>query len=465
MDAPTVTERRELAFAGVARQAELVRAGDVSPRELVETALERIARLDPELNAFRIVFGERALAEADRVAAVAGRTADRDELPLRGVPVAVKDDQSVAGTPRVRGSSAHGGPEPVDSEIVHRLRAAGAIVVGIARTPELAIWPFTETAAGGATRNPWDVRRTPGGSSGGPAAAVAAGLIPASTGSDGAGSIRIPAACCGLFGLKPQRDRIPLLPLREVFNGMTAYGFLTRSVADSALLYEVATGLPHVAAAEREPGRLRIALSTKIPPGLPARLHPDYLGAARDSAELLRSLGHQVAEREPDLSPAIGTRVVTRYLAGVHEEARAVEHPERLERRTVAMARLGAVARRQLARARAAEASDAARVNRIFGDFDVMLGPTLAAPPLQIGAYEGRGAARTLQAMLRWVPFNALWNHLGNPAAAVPAGFDDRGLPLSVQLVGRPGDEDTLLSLAHQLEIARPWAQRRPPIS
>lgn len=465
MDAPTVTERRELAFAGVARQAELVRAGDVSPRELVETALERIARLDPELNAFRIVFGERALAEADRVAAVAGRTADRDELPLRGVPVAVKDDQSVAGTPRVRGSSAHGGPEPVDSEIVRRLRAAGAIVVGIARTPELAIWPFTETAAGGATRNPWDVQRTPGGSSGGPAAAVAAGLIPASTGSDGAGSIRIPAACCGLFGLKPQRDRIPLLPLREVFNGMTAYGFLTRSVADSALLYEVATGLPYVAAAEREPGRLRIALSTKIPPGLPARLHPDYLGAARDSAELLRSLGHHVAEREPDLSPAIGTRVVTRYLAGVHEEARAVEHPERLELRTVAMARLGAVARRQLARARAAEASDAARVNRIFGDFDVMLGPTLAAPPLQIGAYEGRGAARTLQAMLRWVPFNALWNHLGNPAAAVPAGFDERGLPLSVQLVGRPGDEDTLLSLAHQLEIARPWAQRRPPIS
>jgi len=462
MDAPTATERRELAFAGVARQAELVRAGEVSPRELVETALERIERLDPELNCFRIVFGERALTEADQAAGRAGAGAER---PLLGVPIAVKDDQSVAGTPRVRGSGAHGGPEPEDSEIVRRLRAAGAIVVGVTRTPELGVWPFTETAAGGATRNPWDTQRTPGGSSGGPAAAVAAGLVAASTASDGAGSIRIPAACCGLFGLKAQRGRIPVAPLKEVFNGMTAYGFLTRSVADSALLYEVVSGMPYSAAARPQPGALRIALATKIPPGLPARLHPEWRRAAQDTAELLRSLGHAVAEREPDLSPAIGTRVVTRYLAGVSEEVRAVAHPERLERRTVALARLGAVARRQLARARAAELTDAARVNRIFDEFDVVLGPTLAAPPLRIGAYEGRGAARTLQAMLRWVPFNALWNHLGNPAAAVPAGHDAHGLPLSVQLVARPDGERTLLALASQIEAARPWADRRPPVS
>jgi len=462
MGTPSVTDRRELAFAGVARQAALVRAGDVSPRELVETTLERLERLDSELNAFRIVFGERALTEADQAA---GRARGGDERPLLGVPIAVKDDQSVAGTPRVRGSGAHGGPEPEDSEIVRRLRQAGAIVIGVARTPELGLWPFTETAAGGATRNPWDLQRTPGGSSGGPAAAVAAALVPASTASDGAGSIRIPAACCGLFGLKPQRDRIPVTPLREDWNGLSAYGFLTRSVADSALLYEVATGLPYVAAAQRDPGALRIALSTKLPPGLPAKLDPEWRDAAIQTAELLRSLGHEVHEHELDISQTMGTRVLTRYLAGIHEEVHAVEHPERLERRTVAMARLGAIPRRQLVRARAGEAADAARINAIFEQFDVVLGPTLAGAPFAIGAYEGRGAARTFQAVVRWVPFNGLWNHLGNPAAAVPAGFDADGLPLSVQLVARPDGEETLLSLASQLEAARPWADRRPPIS
>jgi amidase len=462
MDTLTSTERRELAFAGVARQAKLVQAGEVSPRELVETALERIERLDPDLNAFRIVFGERALTEADQAA---GRAGAGDERPLLGVPIAIKDDQAVAGTPRVRGSNAHGGPEPEDSEIVRRLRAAGAIVVGITRTPEMTIWPFTETAAGGATRNPWNLQRTPGGSSGGPAAAVAAALVPGASASDGAGSIRIPAACCGLFGLKPQRDRIPVAPLAEAWNGMTAYGYLTRSVADTALLLEATTGHPYVAAAQRDPGSLRIALALKIPPGLPAKLHPDWRRAAEDTAELLRSLGHNVVERDLDLSSPMGTRVITRWLAGIHDEVAAVEHPERLERRTVAMARLGSVARRQLERARAAAPADAARVNRIFDDVDVVLGPTLAKPAFEIGAYEGRGAARTMQAVVRWVPFNGIWNHIGNPAAAVPAGLDADGMPLSVQLAARPDGEETLLSLSRQLEAARPWADRRPPIS
>ena len=462
MDTLTATERRDLAFAGVARQAELVRAGEVSPRDLVDIALERIERLNPELNAFRIVFGERARTEADQAA---GRARAGDDRPLLGVPIAVKDDLSIAGTPRVRGSGSHGGPETEDSEIVRRLRAAGAIVIGITRTPELGIWPFTETAAGGATRNPWDLQRTPGGSSGGPAAAVSAALIAASVASDGLGSIRIPAACCGLFGLKPQRDRIPTAPLQEVWNGLSVYGFLTRSVADNALLLEAVTGLAYVAAAQREPATLRIAFSTKLPPGLPAKLDPEWKRAAQDTAELLRSLGHEVSEREPNLSQAMGTRVVTRYLAGINNEVRGVEHPERLERRTVAMARLGAIPRKQLARVRAAEAADAARVNAIFDDFDVVLGPTLARAPLRIGAYEGRGAARTFQAALRFVPFNGIWNHIGNPAAAVPAGFDAEGLPLSVQLAARPDGEETLLSLSRQLEAARPWAHQRPPTS
>jgi amidase len=458
----TASERRDLAFAGVAQQAKLVQGGEVSPRELVEIALERIDRLDPELNAFRIVFGERALTEADQAA---GRAGAGDERPLLGVPIAVKDDMAVAGTPRTRGTNAYGDPEPHDSEIVRRLRAAGAIVVGVTRTPELGIWPFTETAAGGITRNPWNPQRTPGGSSGGPGAAVSAALVSASAASDGAGSIRIPAACCGIYGLKPQKDRIPVAPLDEVWNGLTAYGFLTRSVADNALLLEATTGQPYVAAAQRDPGALRIALALKIPPGVIAKVSPEWRRAAQDTAELLRSLGHEVVERELDLTTAMGTRVVTRVLAGAHNEVASVVHRDRLERRTRVMGRLGAPANRQLARVRATVAADAARVNRIFDDIDVVLGPTLAKAALPVGAYEGRGALRTFNAALRWVPFNGLWNHLGNPAAAVPAGFDAEGMPLSVQLAGRPDSEEMLLSLSRQLEVARPWADQRPPVS
>jgi amidase len=461
MAGPTLTERRELAFAGVARQAELVRGGEVTPRELVETALERIAELDPQLNAFRAVFAERALDEADEAGARGGAG---DGRPLLGVPLAVKDDTPLAGIPRVCGSNAHGGPEPEDAELVRRLRAAGAIVVGVTRTPELGAWPFTETAAGGITRNPWDPQRTPGGSSGGSGAAVAAALVPGATASDGAGSIRIPAACCGLFGLKASRGRVPTAPYEEVFGGLSVFGFLTRTVGDAALLYEVATAKPYVAAAQQDPPRLRIALSRRVPAGSTARLHPDWRRAAEETAELLRSLGHEVAEREPAIG-AIGLNVVARYLAGVAADAQACEHPERLERRTRGLARLGRAARRAAERARRNEAADAARVNAIFDDVDVVLGPTLAGSALPVGRYEGRGASYTLNGVLRWVPFNGLWNHLGNPAAAVPAGFDADGLPLSVQLVGRPDSERTLFSLSHQLEAARPWADARPPIS
>lgn len=461
MASTPATQARELAFAGVARQAEMVRAGEVSPRELVETALGRIEALDPQLNAFRVVFAERALIEADQAA---GRAGAGDGRPLLGVPIAVKDDQAVAGVVRARGSNACSSPEPEDADLVRRLRAAGAIVVGITRTPELTMWPFTETAAGGITRNPWDPQRTPGGSSGGSGAAVAAGLVAGATGSDGAGSLRIPAACCGLFGLKTQRGRISTAPLDEVCSGLSVYGFLTRDVADAALLYEVATGQPYVAAAQRTPPRLRIALSLKIPPGSSARLHPDWRGAAEDAAELLRSLGHDVVEANPAIG-AVGTRVVARYLAGVHDDALTVDHPERLERRTRALARVGKVARLGLDRIRAAELADAAKVNAIFDDFDVVLGPTLARAPIEVGRYEGRGGTYTLSGVLRWMPFNGLWNHIGNPAAAVPAGFDGDGLPLSVQLAGRPDSEQTLFSLAAQIEGARPWADQRPPIS
>jgi amidase len=461
MGTPTVTDRRELAFAGVVRQAALVRAGEVTPRELVETALERIETLDPKLNCFRIVFAERALREADE----AGRRVSAGEdLPLLGVPIAVKDDTPVGGEAKVCGSNAHGDAEPEDAEFVRRLRAAGAIVVGITRTPELAALPFCETAQGGITRNPWDLDRTSGGSSGGSATAVAAALVAAATASDGAGSIRAPAACTGLFGLKVTRGAVTTAPASEIFCGLSVYGFLTRDVADAALLYELVTGKPYMAAAQQDPPRLRIALSTKIPPGSSARLNAEWRGAAESTAELLRSLGHEVIEREPSIGP-VGLNTLARYLAGINAEAKAVAHPERLEKRTRNLARLGRAVARPAARARRLESADAARVNAIFDDVDVVLGPTLARAPLPIGQYEKRGAMYTLNGALRFMPFNGLWNHLGNPAAAVPAGFDAAGLPLSVQLVARHGAEETLFSLAHELEVARPWADARPPVS
>jgi amidase len=462
MAAATTSERRDLAFAGVARQAQLVRSGEISPRELVETALERIERLDPQLNAFRSVFAERALTEADQAGGRA-RAGDSSR-PLLGVPIAVKEDTPVAGVVRSIGSAAYDTPQPADSEFVARLRAAGAIVVGITRMPELGVWPFTESAHAGVTRNPWNPERTPGGSSGGPASAVAAALVPASTASDGAGSIRIPAACCGLFGLKPTRDLIPTAPLDEIWNGLSVFGFLARTVADTALLYETATGNPYVAAAARERGKLRVALSLKVPAGSSARLHGDWRAAAEQTAALLRELGHEVVERDPNYGVA-GINTVTRYLAGAHAEVGAAEHPERLERRTRRLGRMGALGARRLAAARRAEQSDGARVNAIFDDVDVVLGPTLARSAARVGAYEGRGAAYTLNSVLRWVPFNGVWNHLGNPAAAVPAGADADGLPLSVQLVGPHGSEAMLLSLSAQIETARPWADQRPPVS
>lgn len=461
MGTPTATERRELAFAGVARQAAMVRAGAVTPRELVETALDRIATLDPQLNAFRVVFAERALREAD---AAASRLSSGENLPLLGVPIAVKDDTPFGGEARVCGSHAHGDAEPEDAEFVRLVRAAGAIVVGITRTPELAAWPFTETVHGGITRNPWDLQRTSGGSSGGSASAVAAALVPAATASDGAGSIRIPAACCGLFGLKVTRGAITTAPADELFGGLSVYGFLTRGVADAALLYEIATGRAFVTAAEQDPPRLRIALSTRIPPGSSARLSADWRTAAESTADLLRSLGHDVSEREPSIGP-VGLNMLARYLAGVNAEAQSMAHPERLERRTRRLARLGAAAARPAARARRRQSADAARVNAIFDDVDIVLGPTLTRSALPIGRYEGRGAPYTLNGALRWVPFNGVWNHVGNPAAAVPVGFDAQGLPLSVQLVAAPGGEATLISLAHELEVARPWADARPPVS
>ena len=451
----------QLAFAGPARLADLLRAGEVSPRELVESTLRRIERLDPHLNAFRKVLGERALAEADQAAA---RLKAGDDLPLLGVPIAIKDEMGVQGEVRTDGTNAFGSPETEDWEIVKRIRAAGAVVVGLTNVPELTMWPFTETPTFGITRNPWDLQRTPGGSSGGSGSAVAAGMVPLATASDGGGSIRIPAAFCGLVGLKPQRGRIPYDPQPAHWFGLSVLGFLARGVDDVALSYEAVTGLPWRAAAAREPGKLRIALSFKLPPLLVGKVDPQIRRAVEQTASLLGELGHEVVERDPDYGMAV-QNWTTRYFVGIAHDAAKMPHPRRLEPRTKSMARIGRLLGSRLDAARSAEATDAARINAIFDDVDVVLGPGTALLAPEVGRWTRAGAIRTLTGAGRAVPFNGLWNHVGNPAMTLPIGLSSEGLPMSAQIVAPPSSEERLLSLAAQLEQAQPWADRRPPIA
>jgi amidase len=450
----------DIAYAGLARQAELLAAGEVTSTELVELCLERIARHDPQLNAFRVVLGEKALAEAAQ--ADARRKAGGDR-PLLGVPIAIKDDLDVAGEITGRGSRAHGGPATADAEIVSRLRAAGAVIVGKTNVPELEIHPYTETMAWGITRNPWDLERTSGGSSGGSSAAVAAGLVPAALASDGAGSIRIPAGCTGLVGFKPERGRVPTAPKVDPWTGLSTWGALTRRVADTALFMDViADDTPGFAeAARREPGRLRVAIATKIPPGLIAKVDAEQRGAVETVAAHLRDLGHDVFKRELDYG-LVGPNLVNRYFRGIADDAAAMAHPERLTRRTRGYARIGRLIPNALvARSIAAVEADRARLEAI--DADVVLTPMFTRRPMAIGETEGLGALRTYAKDSERVPFCGAFNHTGQPAIAVPAGAAPDGFPLAVQLAGRVGQETTLISLAAQLEPVVGWADRRPP--
>jgi len=450
---------QELAFAGVVRHAELIRSGDASSRELVELYLERIERLDPELNAYRSVLSERALADAQQ--ADARRAAGGAERPLLGVPIAVKDTEDLAGEVTTRGTAANVTPAAADNEFIRRLRAAGAVILGKTNLPELAIMGDTEGPSFGTTRNPWNTDRSPAGSSGGSAAAVAAGLCAAATASDGAGSIRLPAANCGLVGLKPTRDLIPLSPRTEHWYGLSVAGFETRTVADTALLISVAAAAPELAGAgSAVPPPLRVATSVK--PTLPARVDSAMPRAVELIAERLRSLGHSVAEDDPPYPPLNPS--FERYLAGIAQDAASIERPERLQRRTRGFVRLGRLIPKPLLDwALADDMSE--RMAPFFDRHDVLVMPASARPPVAAGQWEGRSAVGTLLGMVAAYPFTSHWNLTGQPALAIPAGTSDDGMPVGVQLVGRKGDDATLLALAAQLEAELGWAERRPPVS
>jgi Asp-tRNAAsn/Glu-tRNAGln amidotransferase A subunit and related amidases len=462
----------EVAFAGAARIAEMVRAGEVSPSELVELYLERIAALEPKLNAFRVVLAEGARADAKRAEE---RLAAGDDAPLLGVPVAVKDNVDYGGEVTTEGTAAYGEPAAEDGLVVRRLREAGATIIGKTNLPELAIYGFTESPTWGDTHNPWDLSRTCGGSSGGSGAATAAALCAIAHATDGAGSIRYPAANCGLFGLKPQRNRISLSPDREHWHGLSVSGCVSRTVMDTALYLDVMSGAekgdfeappplerPLVEAASTPPGKLRIACSTKTI--LPGPKAPEVLAAYEETIELLRSLGHEVTDANPSFG-RMYTDFYPLYFCGIRDEALSLPHPERLSDQTKGFVRLGKLfSDRRLAKVRDRMPAAAARIQELFRDYDAMITPATAQLPVEIGHWRGQGALRTINGMGRVYPYAATWNYTGQPAATIPAGFTDGGLPRSVMLVARPNDEATLISLAAQLEAERPWADRRPPL-
>jgi amidase len=467
-------------FRPATELAALVRGAELSARELVEASLRRIDELQPRINAFTHVAYESALAAAVEIAAA-------DPRPFAGVPIAIKDNRPVAGMPLTMGSDLFGDFTPrQDSFVIRRLREAGFVIVGKTTLPEMGILPTTETRRFGPTRNPWHPDRTPGGSSGGSAAAVAAGAVPIAHGNDGGGSIRIPAACCGLVGCKPARGRISSGPeIGQSF--LVTDGVLTRTVAETAELLDIMSGyelgdanwapspaVGYVEAIATEPGTLKIALAI-APPLEGVAVDPRSETAARDTAALLESLGHDVEEIDPpwagldllpDFTRSFGPNVsLTTFVGGrlIGREPTAedvepltwlmYEHAKELDAISfiASQARLEGAARSIIARLSA---------------WDIVLTPTLADRPVAIGEINGLGPDpwERYRRSGSFTPYTALSNITGLPAISLPLYHGDDGLPTGVQLIGRPVGEETLLALSAQLERALPWDARRAPV-
>jgi amidase len=452
----------ELAFAGALEQAALIRAREVSSQELVELYLARVERLDPQLNAY-VTIVERP--EPPR------------EGPFQGVPIPIKDLNETAGIRTTFSCKAFADYVPEnDAAAVRRIRDAGFVVIGKTNTPEFGSVGVTESELNGDCRNPWDASRTPGGSSGGAAAAVAAGLAPVAHASDGGGSIRIPSSCCNLFGMKPSRGRVSPAPYGSGSLGLGTSGPVARSVRDAAALLDVMRGAeagdfffaptpaqPYLAECDVAPGRLRVAV-TSTPP-IAVGVDPQCAAAVDAAAALLSDLGHEVVPATPPWQTGDATEHFLRIwqigpaTAGVEDLSLLEPLNHALAERAlvtpsvesaVAVMRLQALTRRIVA---------------FWDDVDVVVTPTLALPPVEIGWTWSDDPWETMDRQWRWTPFTAIVNVTGQPAASVPLWWSTNGLPIGVQLIGKPFDEATLFRLSAQIEEARPWAGARPSVS
>jgi amidase len=470
----------DLMFRSAIELAGMVRSGEVSARELVRCSLDRIEELNPTLNAFVQVDGERALATAGDLRA-------GDERPFAGVPIAIKNNRSVKDLRLTHGCSLLADyVSDYDHNVTRRLRDAGFVIVGTTTLPEFGILPVTEARLFGPTRNPWDLQRTPGGSSGGAAAAVTAGIVPVAHGNDGGGSIRIPAACCGLVGLKPSRGRISPAPLLGD-SMLSIDGVLTRTVADTAAILDVLAGYepgdatwapapsePFARAATRVPGKLRIA-ATAVPPVEDAVVDPLSAQAVSDAAELLRGLGHEVREIDPPwesdglrelfgvvfsnhvaLSVAFCATVAGRELVAEDVEPMSWAIFSMIQKVNALRGLQAAVQLQSVCR----------RLVRTLAPYDALLTPTLADRPLPLGTLD-TAAPEPMSTFTRsglFTPFTPVFNATGQPGISLPLFHGEDGLPLGVQIVGRPAGEGPLLALAAQLEQVQPWADRRAPM-
>ncbi|HET9266230.1 MAG TPA: amidase family protein [Vicinamibacterales bacterium] len=437
--------------------AAFVRKREATPVDIVRSHLARIEQLDPVIGAFQVVRGEKAVVEAE----VLSRREDLHRLPLAGVPIAIKDNVQVAGEPmRVGSLATPETPCAADHETVRRLRAAGAIVLGITRVPELCVWATTDSAFG-VTRNPWDRERTAGGSSGGSAAALAAAMIPLALGADGLGSIRIPAASCGILGLKPGPEIVPAQLGVSSWFGLAESGPMATTVEDAALMLSVLADREDLAHADPPASALRIAFSTRSPLA-GVRVDRELRGAVLESAKLLAAAGHLVEEADPP-APTLRSvaAILGHWFGGASQEAEMLEL-RRLEPRNRTHVRLGRLARRLgLVRAKDREAWRAIN-DPFFRRFDLLLTPVLASTPISCDRWSERGWIANMYANLRFAPFAGAWNFAGYPAASVPAGVHSDGTPLSVQIVTSLGRERLILSVARQLEILRPWPRHAP---
>ena len=465
----------EIMFAFATCQARLIARGDISPVELVGGYLERIERLDPQINSFVTVIGEQALEDARRAQRALGH---HDLPPFHGVPITIKDLTETAGVRTTASTKAFADKiGEVDASSVRRIKEAGFIILGKTNTPELGTLCVMESELNGVCRNPWDPSRTPGGSSGGAAAAVAAGLCAVAHGGDGGGSIRIPAACCGLVGLKPTRGRVSNGPRAgDAMAGFAVQGPISRTVEDAAALLDVLAGYepgdPHWAPPPERPfarevgappGRLRIAVTTASPNFAP--VDPEVKSATYETAALLESLGHIVEEAapdwiDPDITPAFV--VVWQTLSAYAEvEPSDLEPINRVLAESAA-----ATSSLDYVRAVAALQEKARSIVGFWQDHDLVLTPTLALPPVPVGwVFEEDDPWSQFAKMGLFVPFSPIANLTGQPAVSLPLSWNEDGLPIGMQLVGRPAGEATLLRVSAQLEEARPWAERRPPVS